>query len=81
MDGQPYRNVWYNFWDTRLTYQYSYMARLAYVHRNAVKHGLAPVATHYKWCSARWLERTASPVQVKTICSFQIDKVNVYDDF
>lgn len=81
LDDRPGRNVWYNFWDTRLTHQYSYLARLAYVHRNAVRHGLVPVANQYKWCSACWLERTASPAQVKTIYSFKIDRVNVYDDF
>src|SRR2546427_12143312 len=25
MDGEPGRKVWYNFWDTRLTHQYSYL--------------------------------------------------------
>ena len=33
------RQVWYNFWDTRLTYEKSYLARLNYVHQNPVKHG------------------------------------------
>ena len=73
-DNQPGRQVWYNFWDTKLTHQYSYLARLNYVHQNAVKHGLALVANQYRWCSAAWFERVASAAQV-------IDKVNVYDDF
>ena len=81
MEGQAGRNVWYNFWDTRLTHQYSYLARLNYVHRNAVKHGLAAVANQYPWCSAAWFERTASLAQIKTIYSFKTDKVKVYDDF
>ena len=66
-DGQPGRKVWYNFYDTRLTHQYSYLARLNYVHRNPVKHGLVAVANQYPWGSAAWFERTASPTQVKTI--------------
>ena len=65
----------------RLTHQYSYLARLNYVHRNPVKHGLVKVANQYPWCSAAWFERTASPAQVKTIYSFKTDKVNVYDDY
>jgi putative transposase len=81
MDGQPGRKVWFQFWDTRLTHQYSYLARLNYVHQNPVKHGLVPVANQYAWCSAAWFERTASSAQVKTIYSFKTDKVNVYDDF
>ncbi|PWU19355.1 MAG: hypothetical protein C5B50_06795 [Verrucomicrobia bacterium] len=81
LDACPGRNVWYNFWETRLTHEYSYLARLAYVHRNPVKHGLVAVANQYPWCSAAWFERTASPAQVKTIYSFKTDKVKVYDDF
>ena len=61
MDGVEGRTVWHNFRDTRLTYQYSYLARLSYVHQNAVKHGLVPVANQYPWCSAAWFERVASP--------------------
>jgi len=80
-DGQPGRTVWFQFWDTRLTHQYSYLARLNYVHRNAVKHGLVAVANQYRWCSAAWFERTASPAQVKTIYSAKTDKVNVADAF
>jgi putative transposase len=29
----------YNFWETKLTFEKSYLARLNYVHQNAVKHG------------------------------------------
>ena len=81
LDGVGRRKVWYNFRDTRLTHQYSYLARLKYVHQNAVKHGLVPVANQYRWCSAAWFERVASPAQVKTIYSFKTDKVKVEDDF
>jgi len=81
MEGQRGREVWYNFRDTRLTHQHSYLARLHYVHQNAVKHGLVAVGSAYPWCSAAWFERTASPAQVKTIYGFKIDRVSVYDDF
>ena len=81
VDGTEDRTVWHNFRDTRLTYQYSYLARLNYVHQNAVKHGLVRVANQYPWCSAAWFERVASPAQVKTIYSFKTDQVTVEDDF
>jgi len=81
LDGVKGRPVWFNFWDSKLTHQYSYLARLNYVHQNAVKHGLVPVANQYPWCSAAWFERVASAARVKTIYSFKIDRVNVYDDF
>jgi len=80
-DGLNGRRVWYNFWDTRLTFQKSYLARLNYVHQNAVKHGLVDLARNYKWCSAAWFEETATRSQVDTIYGIKIDTVNVYDDF
>ena len=81
LDGVTQRQVWFNFRDTKLTHQYSYLARLNYVHQNAVKHKLVAVANQYPWCSAAWFERVASPAQVKTIYAFKIDRVQVEDDF
>jgi len=81
LDGKPGRDVWYNFWDTKLTFETSYLARLNYVHQNAVRHNLATVANQYRWCSAAWFERTATPAQVKTIYGFKTDTVTVMDDF
>jgi len=75
------RPIWYNFWETKLTYERSYLARLNYVHQNAVKHGLVSVANQYQWCSAAWFERTASPSAVKTIYSFKTDRLKVDDDY
>ncbi len=80
-DQQPRRQVWHNFWETRLTYERSYLARLHYVHRNPVKHGLVRVAALYPWCSAGWFERTASGAQVKTIYAFKTDQLRVVDDY
>jgi len=80
-DNRIGRQIWYNFWETRLTYERSYLARLNYVHQNAVKHGLVSVANQYDWCSAAWFERTASPSAVKTIYSFKTDKLKVEDDY
>ena len=78
-DEMSKRQVWYNFWETQLTFESSYMARLNYVHQNAVKHRLVPVANQYKWCSAAWFERTATPTQVRTIYSFKTDRIRVVD--
>jgi putative transposase len=80
-DKRPGRNVWYNFWETKLTNQRAYLVRLNYVHQNAVKHGLVPVACQYPWCSAAWFERSASPAMVKSIYRFKIDKVSVEDEY
>ena len=79
LDQANGRQVWHNFWETKLTYEKSYLARLNYVHQNPVKHGLVYVANQYPWCSAAWFERIARPAQVKTIYAFKIDRLRVYD--
>jgi putative transposase len=81
LDRAPGRQVWFNFRETRLTYQKSYLTRLNYVHQNPVKHGLVPVASQYPWCSARWFERSASAAMVKSIYRFKTDRLQVTDDF
>jgi putative transposase len=81
MDQTVGRKVWFNFWDTKLTYQQSYFARLNYVHQNPVKHRLVPVASQYRWCSASWFERVTPSAMINTIYGFKIDKVNIRDEF
>ena len=81
LDEATNRKVWFNFWDTKLTHQRSYLARLNYVHQNAVKHGLVQVAYQYPWCSAGWFERMASPAVVKSIYRFKTDRISLRDDF
>ncbi len=81
LDAAPGRKVWHNFRETRLTYERSYLTRLAYVHQNAVRHRLVPVANQYRWCSAAWFEGVATPAQVRTLYAFKIDRVSVPDDF
>ena len=81
LDDTPGRKVWFNFRETRLRNQASYLARLNYVHQNAVKHGLVPVACQYPWCSAAWFERTASTAMVKSIYRFKTDKISVTDEY
>lgn len=81
LDGTPARKVWYQYWETHLTFERSYLARLNYVHQNPVRHGLVTQAVDYPWCSAAWFERTASPAFFKTVTSFKIDRVQVHDNY
>jgi putative transposase len=81
LDGAPGRQIWFNYWDTSLTYHRSYMARLHYVHENPVRHKVAKRAESYRWCSAAWFVRNAESAYRKTVYSFPIDRLNVRDDF
>jgi putative transposase len=71
VDETPGRRVMYEFWDTRLTFEKSWLARLNYVHQNAVKHGLVHVANRYPWCSASWFKSNARSGFVKSVYSLR----------
>jgi putative transposase len=77
----PGRKVWFQYWETRLTFQRSYFARLSYVHQNPAHHRIVTDARQYQWCSAAWFEREAAPAFQKTVAGFRTDRLNVPDDF
>ncbi len=79
MDGTWGRRVWFQYWDTCLTYEKSYYARLNYVHNNPVKHGLVPLAEQYPFCSAAWFKAHASDDLRKKLAAVPYDRVNVPD--
>lgn len=81
VDNTLGRTVWHNYWDTHLSFETSYYARLNYVHQNAVKHGLVLSANQYPWCSAGWFAKHATPAFRKTVENFKTDALNVEDDF
>ena len=80
-DDSPGRRVWFQYWDSRLTYSRSYLARLNYVHTNAVHHGLVRRPEQYEWCSAGWFEREAEKPFYETVMNIRSDRVKVLDDF
>jgi putative transposase len=81
VDAAPGRRVMYEFWDTHLTFEKSWLARSNYVHQNPVKHRLVPVANQYPWCSAPWFEGNSRSGFVKSVYSFKTDLIKVPDDF
>ena len=80
-DNEAGRHVWYQYWDKELTYQRAYLARLSYVHKNAVHHGLVREPSLYPWCSAAWFQRKAETSLYKTVMGMKIDRVQVADDY
>jgi putative transposase len=81
LQGQTGRKVWHNFRETLLTLEKSWLARLNYTHRNAVKHRLVDDAGDYPWCSAAWFQRTATGSWRQTVESFKTDRLEIEDDF
>ncbi len=80
-DNTPNRKVWYQYWDSHITIQTSYLARMNYVLQNPVKHGLVSKATEYSWCSAAKFEHEATKSFIKSVNSFDYSKVKVFDDY
>lgn len=80
-DRTPGRQVWCNYWDSCLTYERSYLARLHYVHMNPVKHGLVKSAMDYPFCSYKWFVEQGSETLKQQVFAQPIDRVKVIDDF
>ena len=81
LDKMHGRQVWFQYWDTCLTFEKSYYARLNYVHNNPVKHGLVENAEDYPFCSAGWFKAKARPDFRRKVESFPYDRVKIVDDF
>jgi len=75
------RRVWFQYWDSHVTYERSYLARLNFVHRNAVHHRLVREPERYSWCSAGWFERSAGRAFFRTVMRMRSESVKVVDDF
>ena len=81
MDGARGRKVWFQYWESRVTFHRSFLARLNYVHQNPVRHRASFSASAYPWCSAGWFERRAEQEFYRTVRSFPIDRLEIPDDF
>lgn len=81
LDEAPGRQVWFQYWDTCLTFEKSYYARLNYVHNNPVKHGLVEIAENYPFCSAAWFKSQIEPGFRRKVESFRYDRLKIVDDF
>jgi putative transposase len=74
-DDAPGRKVWFQYRDSHITFERSYLARLNYVHYNPARHGAVPLAENYRWCSAAWFAGNASAAFVKVVKSFKSDRL------
>ena len=81
LDGIHGRRVWFQYWDTCLTFEKSWLARLNYVNNNAVHHGIVRNATDYAYCSATWFLQKADPAFSRKVKSFRYDHLKINDEF
>jgi putative transposase len=80
-DNTPGRQVWFNYWDSCLTYEKSYLARLRYVHVNPVKHRLVDDAMNYPFCSYKWFLEQGDEALKEQVFAQSIDHMKIFDDF
>jgi putative transposase len=80
-DDKSGRKVWHNYMESLITTEKSHLARLHYVHANAVHHKLVLVPNQYRWCSAAWFERVDTSARVKTVYGFPCDKLWERDEY
>jgi REP-associated tyrosine transposase len=80
-DKTPGRQVWFNYWDSCITFEKSYLARLRYVHMNPIKHRLVDDALDYPFCSYRWFVEQGNDHLKEQVFKQPIDALKIFDNF
>jgi putative transposase len=75
------REVWQNYWDTCLTHEKSYLARMHYVMLNPVKHGFVADPAEYPFSSYCWFINHADQELKHKVLSSSVDRLNIPDGF
>ena len=85
IQGETYREkpskIFYNYWDTCITYERSYLTRLTYLWLNPVKHGIVEKAEDWKYGSYYYRYRKDIETVTRLIKEYPSNRVNVKDDF
>jgi putative transposase len=81
LDRVQDRQVWFQYWDTHITYEKSWLVRLNYVNNNAIHHRLVRTPALYPYCSAAWFEQKANPGFRRKVQSFKYNRLRIVDDF
>jgi putative transposase len=80
-DSAGMEKIWWNYWDTCITYERSYLTRLNYLWYNAQKHGVIKNAE--EWAFGSLYNRVREDDQyIRTLSEkYPFDAVKVRDDF
>lgn len=76
-----YSKIWYNYWDTCITYENSYYARINYIWFNAVKHGYVEDAAQWKFGSFYYRSSVQSGQVAEMVKRYPCDRVKIGDDY
>jgi putative transposase len=73
--------VWYNYWDTCITYENSYFARLNYIWNNPVKHGYVKNPIEWKFGSYYHRFKNESEYLTQIRKKYPSDRINIDDNY
>jgi putative transposase len=73
--------IWYNYWDTCITYEKSYYSRLNYIWYNPVKHGY--VENSEDWMHGSYYYRVKSEKEYLYAINrkYPFDRLKIDDDY
>jgi putative transposase len=80
-DAAGVEKIWWNYWDTCITYERSYLTRLNYIWYNPQKHGVIENAEEWAFGSLYHRIREEDLYVNKLRYRYPFDSVKVYDDF
>ncbi len=80
-ESKDAEKIWWNYWDTFITFEKSYYTRLNYILFNPIKHGLVEKAEDWKFGSYYYRYRKEEEYLMKLKKNYPYDKVKVRDDF
>jgi len=78
MTSKGGRTVWFQFWDTKLTYERSYLARLNYVHQKTPKAWVGAMGNQYRGVLRHGLNERFRSYRQKRLC-FKTDRLNIHE--
>ncbi|MBI1748260.1 MAG: transposase [Acidobacteria bacterium] len=81
LDDSPSRQVWWNYWDTCITNDRSFYARLNYIHWNPVKHGVVRRPEQYRFSSYNDYYAVDAARTAELEGDYPFDRVQVFDEF
>ena len=81
VDGKPGRKVWFQYFESHITFINSYFAQLKYVHHNPTHHQIVQRSENYPWCSAAWFAQNVRPAFRKTVEGFKTDAIRVTGEY
>jgi putative transposase len=73
--------VWWNYWDSCITHERSYFARINYIHFNPVKHGYVDDPAKWEYSSFREMCESDPSEAERLKTDYPFDRVEVDDDF